>query len=386
MNYKGTATRPRRSKKFNSATSAVDVKQFVVKHDYHDHSHDESNVLTGEYEVPKRKGPRGGVTVPFPVKLHLMLSRVEEEGFGHIVSWQPHGRCFLVHKPKEFVDEIMPTFFRQSKLTSFQRQLNLYGFSRITAGRDRGGYYHELFLRNKLFLCQNMTRIRIKGTGIKGKANPSSEPDFYSMPPIVPDDEEEYRNLEDQLEAAMEEENRRTNKSSTFKPRNKNKTSKRRTSLAAKNMAAQKAYSMSAPLVSPETPEKLPVEHYTTSPVISMRRRLSQNQTYDHLNPPFMAPPLQPGDDVMFEGQHFHYMDSMVNPAEEQPFALKPRSSIISIQLEQTLNEPILTPSSSSSSLSEFFQQHEPSIDFNPATLFQEKDAEIIGDRSLMIA
>ena len=52
----------------------------------------------------------------------------------------------------------MPSYFRQSKLTSFQRQLNLYGFSRITTGQDRGGYYHELFLRHRLFLCQSMVR------------------------------------------------------------------------------------------------------------------------------------------------------------------------------------------------------------------------------------
>ena len=378
MNFKVNPARRSRKMFNNSATS--DPKQFVVKHNYHDHSHDTSNSV--EDEIPKRKGPRGGVTVPFPVKLHLMLSRVEEEDLGHIVSWQPHGRCFLVHKPKEFVDEIMPTYFRQSKLTSFQRQLNLYGFSRITAGRDRGGYYHELFLRNKLFLCQNMTRMRIKGTGIKGKANPSSEPDFYCMPPIVPEDEEECRNLEDQLQAALEEEDKRMNKPSTFKPRSKIRTAKRRTSLSTKNIATEKANIMSAPMVSPDTPEKLPLEHFHHG----MRRRMSQNQTYDHLNPPLMAPPLQPGDDVMFEGQHFRYMDSMVNPPEVQRFAIKPRSSIISLPLEQSLYEPILTPSSSSSSLSEFFQQHEPAIDFNPATVFQEKEEEIIHERSLMIA
>jgi len=283
----------------------------------------------------------------------------------------------------------MPTFFRQSKLTSFQRQLNLYGFSRITAGRDRGGYYHELFLRNKLFLCQNMTRIRIKGTGIKGKANPSSEPDFYSMAPIVPEDEEEYRHLEEELEAAMEEENKRTMKASSHSPKrtSKSKSSNRQTSLVSKSMVAVKAYSMPAPMVSPESPVKPPLEHYDISPVIGKQRRLSQTQTYDHLNPPFMAPPLQPGDNVMFEGQHFHYMDSFAAPAEAQPFALKPRSSsIVSLPLEQALNGPILTPSSSSSSLNEFFQQHETSIDFNLATVFQEKDAEIIGDRFLMSA
>ena len=74
---------------------------------------------------------------------------------------QPHGRCFVVHKPKEFVADVMPTYFRQSKLTSFQRQLNLYGFTRITKGPDRGGYYHELFLRHKLFLCGTMVRHRL---------------------------------------------------------------------------------------------------------------------------------------------------------------------------------------------------------------------------------
>lgn len=50
----------------------------------------------------------------------------------------------------------MPEYFRQSKLTSFQRQLNLYGFRRLTAGPDRGGYYHEMFLKHKLFLCRDM--------------------------------------------------------------------------------------------------------------------------------------------------------------------------------------------------------------------------------------
>jgi hypothetical protein len=296
---------------------------------------------------------------------------------------QPHGRCFLVHKPKEFVDEIMPTFFRQSKLTSFQRQLNLYGFSRITVGRDRGGYYHELFLKNKLFLCQNMNRIRIKGTGIKGKASPSTEPDFYSMPPIVPEDEAECRHLEEELAAAMEEENSRTVKSST--KTTKSKSPKRRKSIVSKSMVAVKAYSsMPTPMISPDTPEKPPLIHYSDASLNNNRRRLSQNQTYDDLNPSIMTAPLQPGDDVMFEGQHFHYMDSLATPVEVQPFALKPRSSsIVSLPLEQSLYEPILTPSSSYSSLSEFFQQQVSSVDFNLATIFQEKE-EVIGDRYLI--
>jgi hypothetical protein len=30
----------------------------------------------------------------FPFKLHIMLSEMEEEGLGHIVSWQPHGKWY----------------------------------------------------------------------------------------------------------------------------------------------------------------------------------------------------------------------------------------------------------------------------------------------------
>ena len=54
----------------------------------------------------KRK--RGGVLMPFPVKLFDVLERAEEEGYEDIISWQPHGRCFVIHQPKLFVSNVMP--------------------------------------------------------------------------------------------------------------------------------------------------------------------------------------------------------------------------------------------------------------------------------------
>jgi hypothetical protein len=72
-------------------------------------------------------------------------------------------------------------YFDQSKLTSFQRQLNLYGFVRLTRGVDATAYYHECFLRGKEFLAKRMLRTRIKGTRIKGASSPEQEPDFYTM-------------------------------------------------------------------------------------------------------------------------------------------------------------------------------------------------------------
>eukprot|EP00588_Corethron_pennatum_P030654 CAMPEP_0194320518 /NCGR_PEP_ID=MMETSP0171-20130528/16824_1 /TAXON_ID=218684 /ORGANISM="Corethron pennatum, Strain L29A3" /LENGTH=553 /DNA_ID=CAMNT_0039078071 /DNA_START=82 /DNA_END=1743 /DNA_ORIENTATION=- len=141
--------------------------------------------------VPDQAGfvrkKKGGVNQPFPEKLMEMLMKSEDTS---VVSWLPHGRSFLVHRPKEFTENIMPQYFKQTKLTSFQRQLNLYGFRRITQGADAGSYYHELFLRGRPQLCMRMNRQKVKGTGHKQPTDASTEPNFYSMEaqPNVTDD------------------------------------------------------------------------------------------------------------------------------------------------------------------------------------------------------
>jgi hypothetical protein len=77
---------------------------------------------------------RGGVTEPFPEKLHRMLKEVEAANETDILSFFPHGRAFAVHNPTRFVAEVMPKYFRQSRLSSFQRQLNLCKFFQLYQG------------------------------------------------------------------------------------------------------------------------------------------------------------------------------------------------------------------------------------------------------------
>jgi hypothetical protein len=158
-------------------TAKQNDRHFVI-HDYHDHANDQDDDTADPHER------RGGISISFPIKLHTILDQVEADGLSHIISWQPHGRCFVIHKPKEFAEFIMPGYFRQTKLTSFQRQLNLYGFNRITRGNDSGGYYHELFLRGKPFLCKRMVRTKVKGTRFKAASSPDQEPNFYLMAPV----------------------------------------------------------------------------------------------------------------------------------------------------------------------------------------------------------
>jgi hypothetical protein len=157
-------------------------KRYQIQHRYHDHSQDISLDTYDCGDVSSTVAPKR-----FPSTLHLMLQNVEEEGLAFIISWKAHGRAFKIHKAPELKEKILCKYFNHTKISSFHRQLNLYGFSRITQGCDKGAYYHELFLRGKANLASQISRQKVKGAARKGMANPESEPDFYSMPFITID-------------------------------------------------------------------------------------------------------------------------------------------------------------------------------------------------------
>jgi hypothetical protein len=78
----------------------------------------------------------------FPMKLHQIISAQDHEEF--ITCWLPHGRSWRVVKPKAFEAKVIPLYFRHAKHASFMRQVNGWGFKRITQGPDQNSYYHEV--------------------------------------------------------------------------------------------------------------------------------------------------------------------------------------------------------------------------------------------------
>ncbi|CAM9478840.1 unnamed protein product, partial [Sphacelaria rigidula] len=66
-----------------------------------------------------------------------------------IIGWSASGKAFRITDSERFCRDIMPRFFKQNKYSSFQRQLNLYGFRKLVRGNEAGGYMHPLFERGK---------------------------------------------------------------------------------------------------------------------------------------------------------------------------------------------------------------------------------------------
>lgn len=120
----------------------------------------------------------------FPQKLHLLL---DEGSYSSIISWQPHGRSFRIHKKEEFVRDVLPKYFKLNKLSSIYRQLSHYGFKRQQdEGPDKGGYYHEHFLRGQYELTFSLKSKRAKVSPFDNEYEDGKEPPFYKMKPMPP--------------------------------------------------------------------------------------------------------------------------------------------------------------------------------------------------------
>jgi hypothetical protein len=76
------------------------------------------------------------------------------------------------------------------------RQLNLYNYQRVTEGPDKGSYYHELFARDRPFLCTMMKRTKIKGDKrVDAATNGVNKPHGGDAQDDV---DSEHENLEDE--------------------------------------------------------------------------------------------------------------------------------------------------------------------------------------------
>mmetsp|Transcript_31519 Transcript_31519/g.47652 ORF Transcript_31519/g.47652 Transcript_31519/m.47652 type:complete len:232 (+) Transcript_31519:133-828(+) len=122
----------------------------------------------------------------FPQKLYKLLQDVSAFGIGsNTIDWIGDGDTFVIYNPSLFAKTLMIKYFRTDKFSSFQRQLNSYGFKRTNlyaSQKDVHIYRHATFHRNHPELLEKVTR---KGKARKSAVLSSTEPlDKKNVTPI----------------------------------------------------------------------------------------------------------------------------------------------------------------------------------------------------------
>mmetsp|Transcript_1949 Transcript_1949/g.2365 ORF Transcript_1949/g.2365 Transcript_1949/m.2365 type:complete len:624 (+) Transcript_1949:268-2139(+) len=125
--------------------------------------------VTSSSVKPKTGTDTGKINI-FPLKLMEILNKEDQS----IISFLPKSDAFEIKDGKRLLVEILPKYFSHTKLESFRRQINLYGFRRITAGPNAGAYRHELFKRDQPDLCQTMKRSTLNKKKIKNSRSDST--------------------------------------------------------------------------------------------------------------------------------------------------------------------------------------------------------------------
>ena len=110
----------------------------------------------------KREEKKVGST-PFPLRLHNLLDDAERKGFAHVISWEADGGSFKVKEP-DLMEDVLPKYFKLTKYRSFLRQLQDYGFSRVTWGEQTGLCKHPMIMRGQRHLCKFIYRKPAAGS------------------------------------------------------------------------------------------------------------------------------------------------------------------------------------------------------------------------------
>ncbi len=114
-------------------------------------------------EGSKRKKPEEDRSLPVNVQnVPAFLTKSYEilndpENF-KVIRWNMEGDAFIVRKPNDFAEQILPKYFKHSNYASFVRQLNMYDFHKAKEKNNEQSFSHPLFRRAQKELLKDIKR------------------------------------------------------------------------------------------------------------------------------------------------------------------------------------------------------------------------------------
>jgi hypothetical protein len=88
-------------------------------------------------------------------KLFVIL---EDESIQDIISWQLDGNSFIIKKPTELEEIVLPKYFKHNNIQSFVRQLNMYSFSKTKHDSNFREFKQSKFMKGRRDLLHLIKR------------------------------------------------------------------------------------------------------------------------------------------------------------------------------------------------------------------------------------
>ncbi|EDV55020.1 heat shock factor protein isoform X4 [Drosophila erecta] len=144
--------------------SRSSAKAVQFKHESEEEEDDE------EEQLPSRRmhsyGDTAAIGSGVPAFLAKLWRLVDDADTNRLICWTKDGQSFVIQNQAQFAKELLPLNYKHNNMASFIRQLNMYGFHKITSidngglrfDRDEIEFSHPFFKRNSPFLLDQIKR------------------------------------------------------------------------------------------------------------------------------------------------------------------------------------------------------------------------------------
>uniref|UniRef100_Q95TH9 SD02833p n=1 Tax=Drosophila melanogaster TaxID=7227 RepID=Q95TH9_DROME len=144
--------------------SRSSAKAVQFKHESEEEEEDE------EEQLPSRRmhsyGDAAAIGSGVPAFLAKLWRLVDDADTNRLICWTKDGQSFVIQNQAQFAKELLPLNYKHNNMASFIRQLNMYGFHKITSidngglrfDRDEIEFSHPFFKRNSPFLLDQIKR------------------------------------------------------------------------------------------------------------------------------------------------------------------------------------------------------------------------------------
>ncbi|XP_015278824.1 PREDICTED: heat shock factor protein 3-like [Gekko japonicus] len=157
-------------------------------------------------------GGGGGGAAPVSGFLAKLWALVEDSGSDAVICWSRNGQNFSILDEQRFAKELLPKYFKHNNLSSFIRQLNIYGFRKVialengmmtSAKNSAIEFQHPFFKREKFSLLANIKR---KVSAVRAEELKVCPEDLHRVLSEVQEMREQQSNMDLKL-ASMKREN-----------------------------------------------------------------------------------------------------------------------------------------------------------------------------------